>query len=209
MFSGGLHRCHKQQTFFLWQANFIQIFPLVFQCNGFMYIHTAFRSITHSSFSLQVVVRFQNLVHKQCVRQLELRHRDIFPAKVPRAPLATQACCNHRSSSLPVYFFEDFALIQNFVFAQTAVANMQQIRDCSVCVGWHYGCCVVQGCESCLKLLSLEFFNQGVVHSFWDYPCFICEPLLAASLVFVVPFSWFCLFSMGKSDHAPPSALFP
>ena len=48
----------------------------------------------------------------------ELRHRDLFPAQVPRAAFATQACCNHRSFFLPGSFLMTSLFVNN-VCSQT------------------------------------------------------------------------------------------
>ena len=39
---------------------------------------------------------------------------------------------------------------------------MQKMSDCSVSVGWYFGCCVVHGGESCTDVCSITFFNKGI-----------------------------------------------
>ena len=77
----------------------------------------------------------------------ELRHRTVFPAQI-LVLLFT---------SVPL---DDLTVCQHFIFAQPAVTQMQQIPDRFVCVGWCSGCCVAQCCESCTKLLLLNFFKS-------------------------------------------------
>ena len=90
----------------------------------------------------------------------ELRHRFVFPAQEPSVLFATQACCNHWSSSLHVYFLYDFVFFLSTHFARTN--GHRQIPDCSVCVCWRSGLGVIQGCKSCTAVLLPNVFEQGV-----------------------------------------------
>ena len=71
----------------------------------------------------------------------ELRHRYAFSPST-QCSTCGPACCNHWSSSLPEYLFDDFA------FLSTLFSKMQQILDCVVSVGWYSGCCLAQSCDS-------------------------------------------------------------
>ena len=47
-----------------------------------------------------------------------------------------------------------------FSLAHTAITTMQLLPDCSVCAGWHSGCCVVQGCAPCTKRLLISSVQE-------------------------------------------------
>ena len=61
-----------------------------------------------------------HLLHtRSCIRHTvphvpELRNRYVFSAQLRSVACATKASCDHWSSSLPVYFCNDFALCQHF-----------------------------------------------------------------------------------------------
>ena len=135
---------------------------------------------------------------------------DIFSVKEPRVSSATQAHCNLWSSTVPVYFiFDDFAFRRHFIVEQTAITEIQQIADRSVCVGLYSGCSVVQPVSrapnfSC-RISSTQGLPTASGITLFSAACLL--PI--SSLVFVVSFSSRALYSLGKSDHASSSALLP
>ena len=93
-------------------------------------------------------------------------------APVGTVALAAKAECDPFHSSLPVHDFNDLVLRQDSFDVHLAIANMHQIADSLVSVGWHFCCCVIEG--PCM-LSGITFLSSA---------CLCCSSRLSTSFLF-------------------------